>query len=557
MVNKLINKKTLVSFKTKTSKQIKRVVICFTSLCAFVIICITFSANFFPVNSEKPEVYNKNWQLKIDDQEFQAIDIPNKINEKIYKHLILENYIPSELVKGATVLIRTSQQCLSVLIDEEVIYTTYNESTKKNTPNSAYHFVRLPQDAQLKKITIILSSTQNDFVGILNEVKIGSKASLLFDLMSLYGLNFLGGFILFLIGLFLFLTSIFAKHNREDQGTAYLGAFLLSVGVWLTVESKLLQIFLPFPNMLTNLSIFALSLLPLFLALYFLSSKMNYYHRVLKIVGLCSALTSLILFILNIIDMMLPVTILNYYIFILCLFTIILTALPVLEYRKEKKNFSIIMKGSVVFGVFAIVELLFYLLNITFFESSSILLIGLFFFCIFLFIEFINDFKMSYKNELKTNTYKILAYTDSLTGLKNRTAFLEELSKIDLTRSTEIGIAMFDLNGLKKINDEKGHLTGDYVIMECANFLRSILKDQLVFRLGGDEFVAILSTMTINALEMKMKLSKINENKFSFEIAYGYAKFSKNEDKNLFDTIDRADKEMYQCKARLKKIEHE
>ena len=88
------------------------------------------------------------------------------------------------------------------------------------------------------------------------------------------------------------------------------------------------------------------------------------------------------------------------------------------------------------------------------------------------------------------------ARTDQLTGLGNRRAFelaLEvELSRAQRTRSN-LSIALFDLNDLKSINDDHGHLEGDRVLYEVAEQLRTGLRlPDLSFRWGGDEFAVLL-----------------------------------------------------------------
>ena len=84
------------------------------------------------------------------------------------------------------------------------------------------------------------------------------------------------------------------------------------------------------------------------------------------------------------------------------------------------------------------------------------------------------------------------ARTDPLTGLLNRRAFLEEMSRhIDrLDREDQPGTLLFaDLDDFKPVNDRLGHETGDQVLQCTANILRRTVRpSDLVARLGGDEF---------------------------------------------------------------------
>ncbi len=87
------------------------------------------------------------------------------------------------------------------------------------------------------------------------------------------------------------------------------------------------------------------------------------------------------------------------------------------------------------------------------------------------------------------------ARTDTLTGLKNRRSFNEELERLLAQRKrqgTLFSVVMIDVDHFKKFNDTHGHLAGDLVLRSVANVIRETLRDMdMAFRYGGEEFVAI------------------------------------------------------------------
>ena len=109
------------------------------------------------------------------------------------------------------------------------------------------------------------------------------------------------------------------------------------------------------------------------------------------------------------------------------------------------------------------------------------------------------------KAELQLNR---LAHFDQLTGLANRVALQSELSALlGLDSVMPIGIALFDLDGFKDVNDTVGHSMGDLLLIEVAQRLRAIAGDRgTVFRLGGDEFVVVLP----NCGELRMVDAIVN-----------------------------------------------
>ncbi len=88
------------------------------------------------------------------------------------------------------------------------------------------------------------------------------------------------------------------------------------------------------------------------------------------------------------------------------------------------------------------------------------------------------------------------AGSDALTGCLNRRSFEARL-KSDLRqarrRGSTVAIAAVDLDKFKEINDTRGHPTGDVVLQQLANIMKSTARDtDAVARYGGDEFVVIL-----------------------------------------------------------------
>ncbi|HEY0181387.1 MAG TPA: diguanylate cyclase [Rhodopila sp.] len=88
------------------------------------------------------------------------------------------------------------------------------------------------------------------------------------------------------------------------------------------------------------------------------------------------------------------------------------------------------------------------------------------------------------------------ARTDSLTGLLNRRAFVEDMRRqiARLDREGEAGTLMFvDIDAFKSVNDRLGHATGDQVLVHFAEILRKLVRPtDLITRLGGDEFAVWL-----------------------------------------------------------------
>lgn len=91
------------------------------------------------------------------------------------------------------------------------------------------------------------------------------------------------------------------------------------------------------------------------------------------------------------------------------------------------------------------------------------------------------------------------ASTDPLTGVANRAVFMDRLQqalhRLDRVEGL-VAVLYLDLDRFKQINDSVGHLVGDAVLLEMAERLRSILRQQdTLARLGGDEFAVVVEDM--------------------------------------------------------------
>ncbi len=88
------------------------------------------------------------------------------------------------------------------------------------------------------------------------------------------------------------------------------------------------------------------------------------------------------------------------------------------------------------------------------------------------------------------------AYTDTLTGLKNRRAMDHVLARL-IDGGEKFGLMQVDLDYFKRVNDTQGHAAGDHVLLEVAKILVDETRNEdLVARVGGDEFVLVFHRLT-------------------------------------------------------------
>ncbi|WP_029319919.1 sensor domain-containing diguanylate cyclase [Butyrivibrio sp. AE3004] len=158
-----------------------------------------------------------------------------------------------------------------------------------------------------------------------------------------------------------------------------------------------------------------------------------------------------------------------------------------------------------------------------------------------------------------------LAYHDSLTGVKNKTAYDDAASKLDLQEGDkEYGIVVFDANNLKKINDTYGHERGNIYLQNACRLTCRIFKGSPVFRIGGDEFVVILQGEDYDNCYKLLRDFDVEAERHNMEttnewekinIAKGMVKYDPETDSNVESVFKRADARMYVAKQKMKLAE--
>ena len=153
-----------------------------------------------------------------------------------------------------------------------------------------------------------------------------------------------------------------------------------------------------------------------------------------------------------------------------------------------------------------------------------------------------------------------VANRDALTSVRNKHAYAAMEEEIDQQiasgENRDFAIAVFDVNNLKDINDQLGHIAGDEFIKSASELICTTSKHSPVFRIGGDEFAVILMGKDYKDRGVLMGIidSAVKENRRSrlVTIAGGISAFDFKTDKFVRDVFERADSAMYENKKMFK-----
>lgn len=151
-----------------------------------------------------------------------------------------------------------------------------------------------------------------------------------------------------------------------------------------------------------------------------------------------------------------------------------------------------------------------------------------------------------------------LAVRDYLTGLPNRRAFFAEAGKrheLSLRYGRPLSLAMIDIDHFKRVNDLKGHASGDLALREFASLMTSMVrKTDILARLGGEEFVLCMpETGLSDALKAAEKIRvEVENHQFTHGLditaSFGVAELATAQ--SLDALLEHADLALYEAKRR-------
>jgi len=166
----------------------------------------------------------------------------------------------------------------------------------------------------------------------------------------------------------------------------------------------------------------------------------------------------------------------------------------------------------------------------------------------------------AYKTKRMQMSVRHMAETDALTGICNRHYFTSQAeSALAQCRKSgeQVSLIMFDLDHFKSINDNYGHVTGDWVLKEVAKTCAELCRPVDCFgRLGGEEFAILLrgcdqKAATRIADDCRMRIARIEStgSGFAFQATASFGVTSTKSSQHDFDKLlSQADQMLYRAK---------
>lgn len=492
-------------------------------LVAIAIVSVVFlfpNNDAVPMASESIEPFNEHWMLENTGEE---ISLPYILKTEANTSVKISKVLPDVFTQSnPTLSFHSSLQSVTVEVDNRVIYTYCEEPDVyfEVLPPPAWHIIRLSPDMEGKALSITFSSPYRDYSGVLNSIDLGTKYANVSNFVSSNLLSMALCFIIFVFGLFAIVICMFA-HNKVAglSQLLYLGIASLLISLWSVCETKSIQIFTGNVQAIMFITFLSIMLFPIPFLLFF---REKFSGNIRKIYNLLIAVFSLY-FIIAVVSQIFSIANFNDFFFIFLMLIVVKLSFVsislILKYRNQKTSENRLSVIAVLaLFAFSMIDMFLYLfknLALTSYSDTSVFArIGILTMLFILGYSSIRQNLMYYSEHSKAEVYKMMAQTDSMSGLKNRaylSAVCLEQFNDAAKNQTPFSVIIADIDNFKNYNDHYGHNDGDKVLLEVANILKTETASLggVAIRYGGEEFLLVLpNTKTEKAVLLAEKVKQ-------------------------------------------------
>ena len=456
-----------------------------------------------------------------------------------------------------------------VLADGEIIYVYRPEQHGLLGKSYGMYSHAIPIPVNTRVLTVVLTPIFDDAPPALLGAVVEDPGMFIGDLF-VEGISGFGVCLLILIlGVIMIITdasSLRSKSSGQSLEIFTLGVFAVLVAIWSVNDTLILQVITQSPAIVRMLNYISLIFMPYFIGAFIASATNKHRSPLLPILFTIVCIN----FVLNI---SLTVTGISDYfelvkisqaVVVITLAMAIYFVVSAIKHKQIEKRFlRIFLVGVCLISVGGIVDLIIFRVSTNVLQSTSFYArMGSLLFLMLIGLYLIQENRRAQIENSRALEH--FAYTDGLTGMKNRLAFNKVESSLPEDADAKYMIIQFDINDLKTVNDLYGHAEGDRHITAAAGIIRDSIRTLGdCYRVGGDEFIAIITGDdpeaaahgAIRQIERLTAEYNTNENPpVKLDIAYGMAMFTVS-DGDMEKSVRLADQRMYECK-RIQKLKN-
>lgn len=488
--------------------------------------------------------------------------------------VLLMYYKLPEMKADTSLVYRSKDVYTRLLIDGEVIYETsvYDSKLYNKSPGNLWNVLNISSEDAGKILELQIFMVYDTNAITVDSLLLGDKADIILGLFKDNMLGIVVSLLLILLGVVLIVVDFLPSYGRskKHRGLLWVGIYAFFTGVWSLIETNMLQFCVNDMRILQLMDnmLMLITSMPLFL--YLDSECKMLDNRLMRMLAYFD-----IGYILLCVGIQYEGTkdlhhMLNgglYFMvvadFVMCIW-LLCRCITLKKEGKPVINGFLLFLGVTCCCAFTVFEVV-RSLRVDRMDRAGLIRIGMLLLCICFGISSQIETYKIVEQGLRYDLISKLAYSDGLTGLGNRTAYLEQLEAYEshARENTQLGIVYLDVNNLKVVNDNQGHEFGDELIKGAAKIIEdSFGKFGKAFRVGGDEFCVLMTGIDLKEKYrtglniFKQLISEANKDGLytcDVQIAHGFAVCKEITKEKIDEAIACADNEMYHDKTELKK----
>lgn len=506
----------------------------------------------------KVQEWKDGWFVEGSEQE---VMLPTKSNGRKNEYVGIYRYLKEDTGEES-LCFRTDHSYVRVYADDELIYTFGNkeEIPFGKTPGSIWNIIPLHHLKAGTRLTVYVMSPYAMYSGKIRTMVMGNRADILLYIFKDSAPLILITIIPIIVAFFLILIHFCFRKNFAPMIFLNAAVCYFLLALWSFTETRGWQFF--FDNayviQMINFISFSMVISSIAVCLNQMGVINNEKHyRILLTIDFLVPISQIIIQILGIADFFEMLAVVH----ILDAANIFVFGMDFIIdiYKKKRDSKNLIL--SIIMYLTTFLSLLLDLLEFYIWDKFGNGFFSRIELLIIITVAGVCAVKQAismYAENIEKLTYQRMAYTDDMTGMKNRRAFDRDTEAMEKDSDT-VAILYADMNGLKQINDNMGHQKGDEAIKTVADKLLYFGEQgNFCYRLGGDEFCVIASNLT--ARKMEEECARINQELkiyqndyiYGLSIAYGAKDYKPEQGEKLSDVMRSADKKMYEKKQKMK-----
>ena len=530
-----------------------------------------------PLQSNKQPTYqNITSQWTLDKEGTQPTNV-KKLGEYMDEEsgLLSMYYLVPELSADTSLVYRSKDVSTRVLVDGEVLYETsvYNSPFYNKSPGNLWNMLQVSSKHSGKHLELQIAMTYDTNAVTADSFYLGDKADIIIGICTKNSFGIVISLLLMLLGVVLIVVDFLPTtgQTKRHHGLWWVGLYALLNGVWSIIETNVMQFFVDDMRMVQLLGnmLMMISTVPL---VFYVHVELGILHnRIMRILCyFCTSSTLLCAVVqhsgsIDMHTMIIPASIFMVNVDLMMCGWIITKCVNIKKSGKPYINCALMTIGVTLRCICSVAETV-RTLNSDRLDRAGLIRIGMLILCICFGIGSQIDTYKIVEQGLKYDFVSKLAYCDGLTGIGNRTAYLEALDayKNSSKESNHLGIVYLDVNNLKRVNDNLGHEYGDKLILTAAQIIEASFGFYgTTYRIGGDEFCVLITDDNIKTeyeravvvfRQLIEEENKSGNNEYDIQIAHGFSVCHDTAADKVEDAIAKADSAMYQNKAFLKGI---